>query len=138
MGLGMGHAEVTGWWCRHCGQPVRLEGAGEPEMRKAVHAATGRERGPDTHLAAPQDTEPPLWASARRLEAEFGGAFTIEARFGFLRADWARRAVPGGTPVHTEARSEDEMRRKLDIEVAGTRWERGAEPDLAAASGGGT
>jgi hypothetical protein len=84
-------------------------------MRKAVHAATGEERGgPDGHLASPIDHEPVLWKAARVLAEEFGGVFSISARFGFLRADWANI----GTPVHYEADTEEEMRGRLREAVA--------------------
>jgi len=75
-------------WCRWCGQESRYEGGGEPSMRKAVHSGTGRERGEDGHLAAPQDFEPVLWKAVRELRAEFGGRFAFTARLGILRADW--------------------------------------------------
>jgi hypothetical protein len=101
-------------WCRWCGKRVRLAGDGEPEMRKAVHSASGRETGEDGHIAAPQDSEPPLWKAARELEAEFGGAFRISARFGFLRADWADVV----TPEHFEAADADEMRPRLKAALA--------------------
>lgn len=46
----------TGLKCRHCEEPVRLEGdATLPQpLRKAVHA-DGREEADDGHLAAPID-----------------------------------------------------------------------------------
>jgi hypothetical protein len=57
-------------WCRHCGEAVTLLGqpGTGPFLRKAVHAATGREEGDDGHLAAPIDQQPPLPSSARGLE----------------------------------------------------------------------
>ena len=122
---GRGEADDIGnteWWCRWCGQPVRLIGAdGSPEqMRMAVHAATGDERGGlDGHAAAPQNYEPPLWRAARILTDEFGGAFDISARFGMLRADWAggrhgrdRRAYPGRGVLPDRARVAGEGRRR--------------------------
>ena len=41
--------------CRRCGELVRLEGSPlvPEQLRKAVHAATGIEAGPDGHPAAP-------------------------------------------------------------------------------------
>lgn len=106
----MADTETTQRWCRWCGKKVLLLGEGEPEMRKAVHEATGDEQGDlDRHNAAPQNYEPPLWRSARILTAEFGGALEISARFNFLRADWAA----GGVAEHFEADTEDEMRAKL-------------------------
>jgi hypothetical protein len=48
-------AAETSQRCGKCGAPVRLEGdplLPEP-MRRAVHAADGRELGEDGHLAAP-------------------------------------------------------------------------------------
>jgi len=79
-------------WCRRCGQPARRDGDADedPLVRRAVHAATGDERGaPDGHLVAPVDFEPPLWRAAREIAAEFRGLFTLTARLGVLRADWA-------------------------------------------------
>jgi hypothetical protein len=113
-------------WCRRCGQRVVLATGGDPEYSKAVHAVTGNERGnPDGHLAAPVDAEPPLWRAAREIAARYGGAFTVEARFGFLRADWSDLAVPPGvTAAHYEADTDAEMYTKLDAAVRGTRWER--------------
>jgi hypothetical protein len=56
----MGMAQAgTGLQCSKCDEPVRLEGdAVLPELRKAVHAATGSETGDDGHLAAPIDPTP--------------------------------------------------------------------------------
>jgi hypothetical protein len=127
----MTEAQAAGWWCRRCGQPVRLEGgeAVEEGYRKAVHAATGLETGgPEGHLAAPVDHEPPLWKAARELAGEYEGAFTLDARFGFLRADW-KRVPPGDLAAHFEADGKEQMRRRLDAAVAAARLER----DTAAA-----
>lgn len=46
--------------CRQCEDPVRLEGNPlvPPQLRKAVHAETGRETGADGHLAAPVGAGP--------------------------------------------------------------------------------
>jgi hypothetical protein len=63
METGTGHAvrNVDGpaetLWCRRCGESVRLDGSPlvPEQMRKAVHAATGSETGPDGHVAAPTD-----------------------------------------------------------------------------------
>jgi hypothetical protein len=115
---GQGEAEDIGnteWWCNRCGQPVLL--AGDDDMpvslRKAVHAATGAEKGaPDGHIAAPIDYEPPLWQAARELEAETGGLFTVSARYGFLRADRADLA-PGVVAAHFTASDKAEMQVKL-------------------------
>jgi len=47
--------------CRKCREPARLEGPGarggplERALARAVHDATGLERGPDGHVAAPLD-----------------------------------------------------------------------------------
>ena len=132
----MGTEQAAGLWCRRCGQPVRLIGEEvvEDGFRKAVHAATGQERGPDTHLAAPVDYEPPLWKDARELTAKYGGVFVIGARFDFLRAEWAR--VPPGTAVaHFEADDREQMRRKLDAAIDARRDQGMAA--LAAAPGAG-
>jgi hypothetical protein len=110
----MPQEEAPDWWCRHCGQPVRIDGGDDKpiRLRKAVHAATGLERGlPEGHLAAPIDFEPPLWKAAREITAETGGLLDISARFGFLRADWKLR--PGVVAGHFEAGTEQEMRQKL-------------------------
>ena len=47
-------------WCRTCGQPVALisDIILSPHLSKAVHTATGEEKGPDGHLAAPTWLEP--------------------------------------------------------------------------------
>jgi hypothetical protein len=138
---GRGEADDIGnteWWCRWCGQPVRLIGAdGSPEqMRMAVHAATGDERGGlDGHAAAPQNYEPPLWRAARILTDEFGGAFDISARFGMLRADWAG----GGCAEHFEAvgeNAEEEMRARLRAAFISAGREPSAIPEPAGAGGG--
>ncbi len=111
-------------WCRWCGQKVTVSG-GDPDFGKAVHTVTGLELGPDGHLVGPVDTEPPLWAAARRIAADYRGAFTVEARFGFLRADWTEAAVgTQETAPHFEDDTETGMRLKLDRAVAGTRWAR--------------
>lgn len=112
-------------WCRRCGKRVTVTGD-DPQLGKAVHTATGSETGaPDGHLAAPMDYEPPIWKAAREAAAEYGGAFIVEARFGFLRADWSPKLLPvGAAAAHYEAPTADELRRKLDQAVAGTQWER--------------
>ena len=52
---------ATGLVCRKCREPARLEGPGahgtpaERALARAVHAATGLERGPDGHVTAPLD-----------------------------------------------------------------------------------
>lgn len=105
-------------WCRLCGEPVRLSGPEVmPELRRAVHAATGLEKGPGHgdegwHIAMPSTENPVLRAEADALEAEFGGRFSVSARFGFFRADW--RDVPAGvTAAHYEASTAGEMRQQL-------------------------
>jgi hypothetical protein len=105
---------ATGWWCSRCGRPALLEGDdGAPgALRKAVHAATGAENGPDGHAAAPVGCEPPLWRAARELEAETGGLFAVSARFGFLRADWAD-PPPGAVAGHYTADDHAAMRARL-------------------------
>jgi hypothetical protein len=112
------HGEDADWWCRRCGRPVLVDGGGddEPELRRAVHAATGDERGgPEGHIAAPVDYEPPLWAAARELRGQFRGLFDFDARFNILRADWAD--LPHGTvaPHYTTSgpNALEDMRGKL-------------------------
>jgi hypothetical protein len=105
----------SAWWCNRCGQPVLLEGDDDAPvaLRKALHAATGAEKGaPDGHIAAPIDYEPPLWEAARELEAETGGLFSVSARFGFLRADW-KKLAPGVVAAHYTADDKAEMQVKL-------------------------
>jgi hypothetical protein len=66
----MDEAETPGpRWCMRCRQRVRLEGPPDliEQFRKAVHADTGDEEGPDGHLAAPVDIEPPLRAAGRQI-----------------------------------------------------------------------
>ena len=112
-------------WCRRCGKRVTVTGD-DPQLGNAAHTATGSETGPpDGHLAAPMDYEPPIWKAAREIAAEYGGAFTLDARFGFLRADWSPLAIgPGVTAAHYTAPDEADMLRQLDQAVAGTQWER--------------
>ena len=60
MGDGTEQAQATGWWCRRCGQPVRLIGAeaAEEGFRKAVHEDTGQEAcAGGEGLAAPAGPE---------------------------------------------------------------------------------
>jgi hypothetical protein len=114
----MTQGEGAAWWCRRCGKPVRVDGAddGEPELRRAVHAATGDERGgPEGHIAAPVDCEPPLWRAARELRAEFRGLFDFSARFAVLRADWADLPHTAVAPHYTTSgpNALEEMRGKL-------------------------
>jgi hypothetical protein len=120
----MTQAQAASRWCKRCGQPVKLIGGDllEEEFRKAVHAATGHEMGAYGHRATPVDHEPPHWKSCRILSAEFEGIFTVDAWFGFLRADWA--SIPNGTIAgHFEAdgEGEEEMRLKLKAAAAGLR-----------------
>lgn len=117
-------AAAARWWCRRCGKQVTISGS-EPEISKAVHAATGLELGADGHLVAPIDHEPPLWKAAREIQADYAGTFEVDAKFGFLRADWV--VSGGGTPVHFEARTEQEMRARLAEAVAVSRRERSRE-----------
>jgi hypothetical protein len=56
----MTQVQVTGLWCRRCGQPVELIGGPlvDEEFREAVHTATGEELCADgEHLAAPAGPE---------------------------------------------------------------------------------
>ena len=110
----MGQAEAAEWWCSRCGQPVELLGGDDlpVPLRKAVHKATGWKTGPDGHIADPISYEPPLWKAARELEAETGGLFTLSARFGFLRADWANPGH-GVTAPHYTADDKAAMQVKL-------------------------
>ena len=54
---------ATGLVCRKCREPARLEGPGahggplERALARAVHDATGLERGPDGHVTAPLDAD---------------------------------------------------------------------------------
>lgn len=110
--------EGAGFWCRRCGKPVLVDdiGDGEPELRRAVHAATGDERGgPERHIAAPVDCEPPLWAAARVLRDQFRGLFDFDARFGILRADWADLPCGALAPHYTTSgpNALEDMRGKL-------------------------
>ena len=106
----------AGLWCNHCGEAVRLEGDEdeEPLLRRAVHARSGLERGEFGHVAAPIREEPARWAAVRRLRAQYGRWFSLDARFG-LRADWAN--PPRGAMVaHYTASgpgAEGELREKL-------------------------
>lgn len=102
-------------WCRWCGERVEYEGGeGDPAMRKAVHAGSGRERGGDGHLAAPQDFEPALWRDAREMAAEFGGRFAFTAKGGILRAD-----PDPPTGRHFTGKTADELRARLRAVLAG-------------------
>lgn len=107
-------------WCARCGKRVLLAAGA------AVHAATlARAGSPDGHDAMAVSEEPPLWKAAREIEADYGGAFTVSARFGFLRADWAAWSGKG-TPAHYEAPGEDGLRRQLDAVARRGRREAGA------------
>jgi len=106
-------------WCSACGKRVITRG-GRP-----VHARTGRESDLDGHRASPVGTEPPLWKAAREIQADYGRVFTVSARFGVLRADWAGTGT--GTPVHYEAPDEAGMRARLDEALAVSRRERSRE-----------
>lgn len=106
-------------WCSRCGKRLAVGDSGRP-----VHAASGHRVGHDGHPADPVDHKPEQWRAAREIAAEYGGAVTVDATFGFLRAD---PAVPELGAGHFEADTAKEMRRQLDIAVTGTRWERAAE-----------
>lgn len=83
-------------------------------MPRAVHTATGLERGePDGHPAAPIDFEPQIWVDAREISAMYGGVFTVTARLGILRADWAN-LPPGTWAEHYTGHDKDELTRKLN------------------------
>lgn len=74
--------------------------------------------GDDGHRVDPVDHEPELWKAAREITAEYSGAFTVDARFGFLRADWSPGVLPEGEmATHYEALTGDELRLKLDRAV---------------------
>jgi len=110
---------VAELWCSACGQRLLRRGD------RAVHARTGRQAGADGHPASPVGTEPPLWKAAREIAADYGRLFTVDARFGILRADWAAECP--GTPVHYEAADEAGMRARLDEALAVSRRERSRE-----------
>jgi len=110
---------VAHLWCSACGQRLLKRGD------LAVHARTGRAAGLDGHPVSPVGTEPPLWKAAREIQADYGRVFTVSARFGFLRADWAGTGT--GTPVHYEAPDEAGMRARLDEALAVSRRERSRE-----------
>jgi hypothetical protein len=113
------YGDAAARWCKRCGQPVELTGGAllEGEFRKAVHAATGQETGEYGHRVIPVPAEPPHWRACRILAAEFEGIFTVDAWFGFLRADWAN--IPDGTAAaHFEADDEESMRRRLNAALA--------------------
>jgi hypothetical protein len=104
-------------WCPHCGQRVVFAGCA------AVHAATFTRSGPDGHTAHAVGEEPPLWKAAREIEADYGGAFRVTARFGILRADWTAEAIGRGvTAAHYEAPGEEGLRRQLDEAACGVQW----------------
>jgi len=112
-----GGQEATGagarLWCAACGQLAAASGG------TAVHAASGLRLGDYGHPVDPVDREPELWRAAREIAADYGGMFTLDARFGFLRADWSEApAVPGAVAAHYEADGKTEMRRQLDAAVA--------------------
>lgn len=110
------------FWCMACGDRAVLSGG------TAVHAATFSRTGPDGHAADVTDREPPLWQAARRIEADYGGAFTVTARFGILRADWTTEAIGRGvTAAHYEARDEESLRRQLGEALRGVQWGRARE-----------
>jgi hypothetical protein len=119
-----GDCESWPLWCADCGKRVTADAGGPP-----VHTASGHVKGgPDGHAAAPAGREPPLWKAAREITADYGGAFTVSARFGFLRADLTPGAVSaGGTPVHYEADDEAGMRRQLDAVAGAARRGRSRE-----------
>jgi len=118
---------AAGHWCRRCGKRVTVTGD-DPDLARAVHAGSGQEQGADGHLAAPVGFEPEPWRTAREVAADYGGAFDVDARLGLLCAYWKPGAAgPGVTAGHYTAHDEAEMRRQLDIAVAGTPWERPRE-----------
>lgn len=107
-------------WCADCGKLVTATAG------KAVHAARGNPLGyPDGHRAAPVDREPELWRAARRIAADYGGMFTLTARFGILRADWQPgKTLSPGTPAHYTAPGEAAMRYQLNAAVMRNRFTR--------------
>jgi hypothetical protein len=117
VGDGAEAGEGTGWWCRRCGMPaLAIGGDGDPDLSRDVHAATGDERGgPERHLVAKVDFEPPLWRAVRELRGQYRGLFDFDARFGVLRADWSD--LPRGVtlPHYTTSGENalEEMRCKL-------------------------
>jgi hypothetical protein len=111
----------TGYWCKWCGEPVRLKGRNVfPELRRAVHAATGREVGPGfgedgSHAAMPTDQNPVLRAEANAIQALFPEV-KVSVRFGIFRA-WKRPELlpPGVTAVPYAARTGDELLERLRV-----------------------
>jgi hypothetical protein len=76
---------------------------------RGVHAD-----GSDGHPVILTDEDPVLRAQADEIEREFGGRFTISARFGWFRADRAD-LPPGMVAAHFTADDAAEMRRQLAI-----------------------
>jgi hypothetical protein len=116
---GEGTGTATGMrWCSKCGELVEV---GEGMLARAVHKRTGRERGaPDGHIAAPIEFEPLLWRQAREVREMYGATFTVTARLGILRADWAD--PPAGAVVpHYTGRTRGELEAKLDAALGGAR-----------------
>jgi hypothetical protein len=76
----LARGEKTGPWCSRCGLPVAVEG--EPELGRAVHAATGREQGNGGHFAAPIEYETAIMRGARRLRREYDGILNVALVYG--------------------------------------------------------
>jgi hypothetical protein len=112
---------VRDLWCRACGKRVTMRG------EVAFHARTGLRQGLGGHVAEAVDLEPPLWKAAREIQAGYGGAFTVTAWLGILRADWSTAATGDTTAAHYTAPSGELLRVQLDEAVAGTRWQRPAQ-----------
>jgi hypothetical protein len=80
----------------------------EPELRRAVHAATGSEACADGHAIEVTDENPELRAQADAVEAELGGLLEISVRFGIWYAKWRN-----GAGVGQVGHDADEARRRL-------------------------
>jgi hypothetical protein len=85
---------------------------GSTLLGRAVHSATGLERGDDGHEARATDEDPVLRAQADAIEADFPG-LELSVRFGFFRADW-RDLDPRVVRAHYTADDAAEMRRQLE------------------------
>lgn len=103
-------------WCRRCGADVITNGTSP--LSRAVHAATGDERGPDGHLVTPVSIDPALSATADRVEGRYGPRWRVIAtEDGRLQIE-LRNAGSSAMPPHY-ATSEQEACSLLDIMTTG-------------------